>query len=381
MLFTLTEIVLLSALTLSFLHQFYFYTRYMGGCLRNRKREKKEKHPLNPQTPGVSVIICAHNEADNLQNYLTHILEQDYPLFEVIVINDGSVDDTPHILEHYSRLYPHLRITFVPTGARIISSKKLGLTLGVKAAKYDYLLFTDADCTPAGKNWIREIMMRYDENTDLVLAYGAYFKEKTLLNRLIQYDTFFHALQFLGMAEAGKPYMGVGRNLSYKKELFITHNGFSNTLHLCSGDDDLFVNKVANKHNTRIVATPESITYSIPKTTWSDWLHQKRRHLHVSPYYNTKSKLLIGLEPLTRGAFYLLLILSLCLGGLYAALIALALWLLRYTFQLIIINLSAKRLKQKQFGLGILFFDILLPLLNLHILFWGRNKKKNKIQW
>ena len=381
MLFTLTEIVLLSALTLTFLHQLYFYTRYMGGCLRNSKREKKGKHPLNPQTPGVSVIICAHNEADNLQNYLTHILEQDYPLFEVIVINDGSIDDTPHILEHYHRLYPQLHITFVPTGARIISSKKLGLTLGVKAAKYDYLLFTDADCTPANKTWIREIMMRYDENTDIVLAYGAYFKEKSLLNRLIQYDTFFHALQFLGMAEAGKPYMGVGRNLSYKKELFIKNNGFSNTLHLCSGDDDLFVNKVANKHNTRIVATPQSITYSIPKNSWSDWLHQKRRHLHVSPYYNTKSKLQIGIEPLTRGAFYLLLILSLCLGGIYASLIALTLGLLRYSFQLIIINLSAKRLKQKQFSLGIIFFDILLPLLNLHMLVWGRSKKKNKIQW
>ena len=378
---TLIEIILLSVLGTTFLHQLYFYIRYMGGCLRNKKREKKGKYTLLTQLPGVSVIVCARNEEENLQNYLSHILEQDYPTFEVIVINDGSTDDTPHILERYSRLYPNLHITFVPKEARIISSKKLGLTLGVKAAKYNHLLFTDADCVPAGKSWIRNIMTRYDENTDVVLGYGAYFKEKTLLNTLIQYDTFFHALQFLGMAEAGKPYMGVGRNLSYKKDLFIEKNGFGDTLHLISGDDDLFVNKVANKHNTRIVTTQESVTYSIPKTTWRDWIHQKKRHLRVSPYYTTKSKLQIGVEPITRGLFYLLIILCCACGTLYTVLGALTLWLLRYILQLTIINMSAKQLKQKYFGIEILFFDILLPLLNLHILFWEKRKKRTTLQW
>lgn len=377
----LIDTILLATLGVLFFYQLYFYVRYIGGSVRNHKREKKGKHALSIGQPGVSVIICAHNEAYNLQTYLTYILEQDYPQYEVIVINDGSVDDTPYILDHYARIYPHLKITFVPQGARIISSKKLGLTLGVKAAKYDYLIFTDADCVPADKTWIKQIMSRYTDQIDIVLGYGAYFREKNILNTLIQYDTFFHALQYLGMAEAGKPYMGVGRNLSYKKDLFLTHNGFGNTLHLCAGDDDLFVNKAATKHNTRIVTTRESVTYSVPKDNWKDWIHQKKRHLHVSPYYNTKSKLRIGIEPLTRGAFYAVALACMIVGNMYTALAAAALLLLRYTYQSIIINLSAKQLGQKYFSIGILIYDIVLPLINLHILLWGRGKKKRNLQW
>ena len=375
------DIILLSALGIPFLYQLYFYIRYMGGCLRNRRRERKQKHPLNTELPGVSVIICAHNEEENLLSFLTHVLEQDYPQFEVIVIDDESVDNTPYLLERYTRFYPNLRTTFVPQGARIVSSKKLGLTLGIKAAKYDHLIFTDADCVPAHKTWIREIMCRYTEGTEIVLGYGAYFTEKGILNKLIQYDTFFHALQYLGMAEAGKPYMGVGRNLSYKKSLFMETNGFSNTLHLPSGDDDLFVNKAANKHNTRIVATAESVTHSIPKTTWSDWLHQKRRHLHVSPYYTSKSKMQIGIEPLMRGIFYLLLIVCGVYGSMLTWLIAAGMLLLRFLCQMLVINISAKRLCQQGFGIGVLVYDILLPLINLHILLWGRSKKSNKLPW
>ena len=149
-----TDIIIAGILILALVCQLYYYFRYINGSLRVNRRNKKGKQPISEAQPGVSVIICARNEEDNLRNYLSSILEQDYPTFEVIVINDESSDDTPVVLDRYARLYNNLHITFVPTGARIQSSKKLGLTLGVKAAKYDYLLFTDADCRPETSHWI-----------------------------------------------------------------------------------------------------------------------------------------------------------------------------------------------------------------------------------
>ena len=145
---------------------------------------------------------------------------------------------------------------FVPREARVMSTKKLALTIGVKAAHYDYLLMTDADCRPESRNWIREMMSGFicgGEQIEVVLGYGAYFEKNTLLSSLINYDTLFIGLQYLGMAAAGYPYMGVGRNLAYKKDTFFKNHGFRGLLNERSGDDDLFVNKVTTRYNTAIV--------------------------------------------------------------------------------------------------------------------------------
>lgn len=376
-----TDIIIGGILLLALVCQLYYYVRYINGSLRINRRYKKGKQPISEAQPGVSVIICARNEENNLRNYLSSILEQDYPTFEVIVINDESSDDTPVVLDRYARLYNNLHITFVPTGARIQSSKKLGLTLGVKAAKYDYLLFTDADCRPETSHWISSIMRHYTPGTEIVLGYGAYFREKGLLNKLIQYDTFFNGLLFLGMAASGKPYMGVGRNLSYTKALFERNKGFSGSLQLRSGDDDLFINKTATSSNTQIAIGEESVTWSEPKHTWREWLQQKRRHLYVSPYYSSASKLRIGTESFSRGLFYVAAIALLIVGTPYFKIGAAAALLVRYIVQLCIINASTSLYKQQKFGLGILFYDIFLPLFNLYILLGHHSRKSRRQHW
>lgn len=362
-------------LSIAFLHQVYFYLRYI------RKGAKKSTTSHIPEEtknlPGVSVVVCAHNEEINLKSYLHTLLNQDYPTFEVIVVDDESEDNTYTILEQYRQQSNRLYHTFVPRGARVISSKKLALSIGIKAAKYNYILLTDADCRPESRHWIREMMGGFqNEKTEIVLGFSPYFEKKGLLNRLIGYDTLFNGLQYMGMARAGKPYMGVGRNLAYKRSTFFSTNGFKGLLGNQAGDDDLFINRVATRHNTNVICNRESIIWSEPKTTWREWFHQKRRHLSVSPHYRTSSKLRLFLEPFSRGMLYVGVLSSVIWGSIEIISVALTLFLLRFLTQLILINVASHRLGMKGYGLGIIFYDIILPLIVLYIMVTQKWQKK-----
>ena len=380
--FSLIELIAFGILSIAFLYQLYFYIRYMNGVLRLRSNINKNKVSFLTEQPPVSVIICAKDEADNLRQYLPFILQQDYPDFEVIVVNDGSTDETETLLNNLCVEYQNLRTTFVPVGARNLSTKKLGLTLGIKAAKNDLLLFTDADCMPEDNMWVSRMTRNFTPGTDFILGYGAYLNKKGFLNRLITFDTLFIALQYLGMAVSGKPYMGVGRNLAYRKETFFAHKGFASTLNLISGDDDLFVNQSGNSKNTKIEISPDSITWSEPNTTFSGWFYQKERHLSVSSYYKFSSKYRLSLEPLSRGLFYAALILSFVVGHLIILIATAALLLIRLIFQLIIINKSAKHFGERRYLFLVPVFDIFLPLVNLYILTIGRLTSKGKsVRW
>ena len=376
--FSLIELIVFGILLITFIHQLYFYSRYLNGVLRLRKKIKDGKVPFQAEQPPVSIIVCAKDEAENLRKFLPFVLEQDYPEFEVIVINDGSTDDTDELLRDLREEYPRLRTTFVPVGANNASTKKLGITLGIKASKYEFLLFTDADCMPEDKTWIARMMRNFTRETDFVLGYGAYLQKKGLLNRLITYDTLFIALQYMGMAAVRKPYMGVGRNLAYRKETFFAQKGFASTLHLSSGDDDLLVNKASNPWNTRIEVAPDSITWSEPNKTFRGWFYQKERHLSVSSYYKNSSKFRLFFEPATRGIFYLSLILAFIFGNLITMAATGVIFLTRYLVQTIIINKSSKHFGGRRYISTLPLFDILLPLINLYIIIFGR---KNPNRW
>lgn len=369
------------------LFQLYFYLRYI------RLPQPRQTAASGGEVRGVSVIVAARNEAHNLRDYLHTLLEQDYPEYEVIVVDDGSEDDTRAVLDDFMQHYPRLRRTFVPQDARIISSKKLALTLGIKAARYDFLLFTDADCRPASRYWIREMMSGFDRSpgTDVVLGFGAYFKGKGLLNRLVRYDTLFNGLHYLGAARCHHPYMGVGRNLAYRKEWFLSHNGFSPYLGEQAGDDDLIVNRHATGRTTATVTGPDSLTWSPAKQTWREWWHQKRRHLGVSPHYTWRSRMRLGAEPLSRALWYALAVFLIARGATafaadpqYGTILlgaAGTLLLLRLVTRCVVMNVSARRLGFAPKGLyagvsltDLVLWDILLPLFNLWILIFPTRK-------
>lgn len=378
--------IIFTVLLVAFLYQLFFYLRYLTVALRRNKAERKDKISYSENTPPVSVIICAKDATGLLQNFLPEVLNQEYPRFEVVVVNDGANEETEMLLKELKNSYSQLKSTFVPHGTTNISTKKLALTLGIKAASYDWLLFTDADCIPENKFWIRDMARNFVPGVEVVLGYGAYLNQRGLLNRMITYDTLLIALQYLGFAKAGRPYMGVGRNLAYKKEVFHRNNGFVPTLHLKSGDDDLFINRAANGNNTRIECSLNTITWSEPKTSLHAWLYQKERHLSVSSHYSFSSRIALLKEPLSRGLFYvswLLAVISLILINWWMGVaVAASLFLIRFLVQLIVVNKSSALYSERKYNLDILLFDIYLPLVNLYLVLFGRmGKKARYLPW
>lgn len=378
------ELWLLLGLLVVTTFQLYYYLRYL--LIRMPKTDSSVRTRTLPK---VSVVVCAHNERENLENYLHTLLSQDYPEYEVIVVDDESEDNSLIVLEQYARQYPNFYHTFVPQGARVISSKKLALTIGIKAAHYDYILLTDADCRPESRNWIREMMKGYDhESTEMVIGFSPYFERETLLSGLISYDTLFNGLQYMGMARAGHPYMGVGRNLSYRRSTFFNNQGFQGLLDVRAGDDDLFVNKVTTnyrkrnhrKSNVNVVCNPDALTWSAPKTTWKQWMQQKQRHLSVSNKYTSLNKFRLTIEPFTRGMIYILLLVALSLGSHMLMATVIMLWFIRLLVMLFVINRAAYKLQLGRFSLEIILYDILLPIVTLYLL-TVNTFRKQKIYW
>jgi len=365
--FDIISVVFAAVLLLFFVVQMVYYLYFFTSVLLRNRNIRKGKIILQKNQPPVSVIICARNEQENLKKFLPSVLEQNYPNFEVIVVNDDSLDNTEEVLSILSQKYSNLYYTTIPNKVKVLSPKKLAITVGVKAAKNELLVFTDADCRPQSSDWLALMVRNFSPKTEFVLGFGDYFREKTPINHLITFDTLFIAMQYLGFAYRGFPYMGIGRNMAYRKSTFFKMRGFAGHLHIVSGDDDLFVNSAANRENTHIECVKESKTLSVPKSSFSRWLSQKRRHLSVSPHYSAKSKRMLSWEVFSRGMFYTFFTVLLLTKNWFFIIFALSLFLIRFITQLIIINLTAKHLGTRKFFLTIIFWEILLPLISLYL--------------
>lgn len=367
------DIIFLAAFWLSALLQlFFYYFFYLRPGLYRHKRNKRKAEP-------VSVIICARNEAENLRSFLPSVMEQDYHDYEVIVVNDCSDDDTEDVLEQFAKQHANLRVTTIHKESSLRHSKKMALFIGIKAASNDLLLLTDADCQPVSGDWISHFASSFTKKTDFVLGYGAYLKEKGLLNKYIRYDSMFIAMQYTGMAMAGVPYMGVGRNLAYRKSVFMKNKGFGPHLNLQSGDDDLFVNALARKDNTRVNLAPDSFTRSIPAYTWKAFIKQKTRHTSTSSHYRTATKILLLLEPLSRVLFYTMLVLLLTISKLY--LLAGITGGIVLLSKIIITALVGKNLNERDLLVFSFIFDLVSPFLNMYFLLKVAFNRHQYYEW
>ena len=273
----------------------------------------------------------------------------------MIVVKHNSFDDSKYILEEYQRTFKQLQIVELKQEARFIPGKKFPLTVGIKTAKHEVVLLTDADCVPASEFWIEKMQEGYKNGVEIVLGYGAYHKKKGFLNKLIRWETFHTALQYLSYARAGLAYMGVGRNLSYKKSVFFRHKGFSSHNNIASGDDDLFINKAATKLNTAIVIDRDAFTLSEPVKTWAEWRRQKIRHLSTGRYYKAYIKILLGLYSLSHFLFYPLFVISLLFFNWKITLIVFG---IRMIIQALIFYKAMKKLNERDLFIWFLVFDV-----------------------
>lgn len=335
-----------------------------------------KKPSTNPNhLPPISVIICARNEEDNLKKHLPSLLQQDYPQYEIIVVNDASEDDSVWVLDAFAKQYPHLKVSTIKKDEKFSHSKKLAVTIGIKAATYEHLLFTDADCMAVSSDWIRRMAQSYKPQTEIVLGYGGYLKTKGFLNKLIRFDSLFIAMQYFGFAKAGIPYMGVGRNLSYKKSLFFKNKGFANHASLQSGDDDLFVNETATKHNTEINTTAH--TRSEAKKSFSLWVLQKKRHQTTFKRYKKSHQFLLSVEPVSRALFYML-IPALLIIDFNTYPIVVSVFTLRLIILVLIYYFSTKTLKEQDLLLFSPLFDIVYLFIDLIIKLSRNPHQQNK---
>ena len=330
-----------------------FYYLYFFLRLALYKKPTKSVHVEHP----ISVVICARDEAANLANYLPGVLVQQYnTTHEVVLVNDNSEDETKYLLEEFKKSFKNLNPILLSQEAKMINGKKFPLSIGIKSAKNETLLLTDADCVPASEHWMQLMQDGYDDGIEIVLGYGAYRKMPGILNKLIRFETFQTALQYFSYALAGMPYMGVGRNLSYKKEVFIRNKGFSSINQLPSGDDDLFINQVANKYNTSIVIDQDAHTISEPKTNLHDWMNQKYRHYTTSKYYKKGHATLLGLFAISQFLVYPVLITALFLTQEYILLTSL--WAIRLLVQGTILRSTMKKLNELDLWPWFILFDI-----------------------
>lgn len=243
----------------------------------------------------VTTIISARNEVQNLQNKLHRILNQNYHSHHVIIVNDNSTDTTEQFLLNYPE--KHKTFTLVNAIESLDSKpgKKQALTQGIEKATTEVLLMTDADCTPISDKWVERMQEKINAKTEIVLGFSPYTSYPGWLNKLIRFDTLMIAIQYFTMALIGRPYMGVGRNMAYKKSLFVKNKGFQNHLSIASGDDDLFVQEVATKDNTAICLDKESFIETEPKRTWKDFLIQKSRHVTTGKNYKLSHQIILAI--------------------------------------------------------------------------------------
>lgn len=371
----ITGLILFFVFALAALIQLLYYFVFFSRI----KIDTRKTEAIVDSKKGISVIICAKNEAENLKNFLPSVLEQNYPDFEVIVVNDCSDDDSEDILKIFENQYPHLRVTTIYKDASLQHSKKMALFLGIKAARNELLLMTDADCQPVSENWISIMTEGFSDDKGFVLGYGGYLREKGLLNKYIRYDTMFIAMQYMGMALAGFPYMGVGRNLAYKRSIFFENKGFGPYINLQSGDDDLFINKLANGKNCSVVKSHDSFTRSVPASGFAAFTKQKTRHLSTADYYTTISKALLISEPISRMLLYIAFAVLMFTTNIWQ--LPLILFGIVLISKVSVFAMVQKALNEKDLLLFSLLFDIFSPLINTYFLILTRRNRNRSYEW
>lgn len=317
---------------------------------------RHRKQQLAQELPGISVVIAARNESENLFQFLPFILEQDYPNFEVIVVNHQSIDDSKYILQAYELQYKHLRHIDVEKNNHMKFGKKLPLTIGIKGAKYEHMVFTDADCKPSSNQWLRSMAGRFNPKKQIVLGYGPMFRRKGFLNRLIRFDTAWIAMNYFSFAKTRVPYMGIGRNMAYTKDVFDKADGFKSHYALSSGDDDLFIQDAARKRNYEINLDPNSFCYSKAAKSTGRWFQQKSRHYTTTSHYRVFKKLMLGIYPLSL-LFLLGTFVTLLFDESFIWL-TLAVFIFLLIIKWIIIGKALIRLKESKFVAWLPFWDI-----------------------
>ncbi len=234
--------------------------------------------------PSVSVVVYTQSDAVNLATLLPQLLAQDYPApMEVIVVTDESMDSSEDVVKEFQQHHSNLYMTFAPETSRNVSRRKLAVTLGVKAARNDMIVLTSANCLIDSPLWLRNMMRHVVHGSGMVIGFavptGRDGVDSDGALRRCSFDTMWDAVRYLSSAINGNPFRGDGHNLAYSRKLFFENKGFSRTLNLNYGDDDIFVSEVASSTVTEVELSADSIVSVVedPPAMMHD-IHKHRRN-------------------------------------------------------------------------------------------------------
>lgn len=356
--------------------QIIYYFCVYGKLIFNKKKKQTEGTASQTEAlPPVSVVIAAKNEEYHLKDKLVFFLEQDYPEFEVIVVNDASTDECEYVLKAFSKLYPCLKVVNIVENVNKFRGRKFPISLGIKSAKYDHIVLAGADCVPSGFEWLKNLARNFSEKKEVVLGFCTYTKQKGLFKFLLQYDNLTTAMNYMGLALSGHPYRGDGRNIAFKKDLFFKVGGFTKHYNLPLGEDDIFIRNVSTASNTTVSLTPESFLSSDAKHTYKEWKRQKIDRLSTYKYYKPSIKFLLSIPNITTLLFYAFVI-TLLLLSLPFEYVILAI-VIKFVLQILIYFKSCKRLGIKRVFIFAPLIELYFLLLNaeLRLLSLFRKKK------
>lgn len=373
----------MGVLFLLFLIQLFYYIWFYRKPLRYRKAEEKGKVRFSGSQPPVSVIIYAKNDAENLEKTLPDLLGQNYPDYEVIIVNDGSTDETKDMVSAFQTRYPNLYQTYIPEEARNLSRKKLALTVGIKAAKNEILLFTLANCRPLGREWISHMVRNFLPHIDIVLGYTCPQRHGPVSWPYIYYDMWLYAMRFLSYALYRRPYLGQGTNLAYRKSLFFKNKGFSRHLNLHFGDDDLFINEIATSTNTRAELSPESYTEAFYEKNYQAWKEQKLQYDFTRRYLKTPAKSVFAFEQWVHFLYYSLsawLIIRNS-GNLGILLPVILLLVILYLCQVLFFRYASSDYRTPTFRFWMPIFEWIRPFVNLRYRIEGWFSRGKNYTW
>ncbi len=344
------------------------------------KRRPKTDDELEP----VSIVLCARDAYEYLTELVPVLLNQDYPDFEIVIVNDCSDDETEEYLKDLERRETRIKPVQLKQHLNFFNGKKFPLSMGIKSAQNDLIVLTDCNCMPTNDQWLRSVVNCYGKNTEVVIGYSPFVRKKGLLNSLIRFDAVQNALLYLSAALKGHPYMGIGKNLSYRKELFYRNKGFTSHYITSVGDDDLFVSQVATKKNTEVLIDPDNTILTTPTGSFHQWMRQKSGRYSTVRQYNARTRTMLSLFYISQFLFYVsfIALIALCAkpafaitgGEVFYIPILVFFFLLRFGSQLFIYHKASKRLGEKGMLPGLIAFDFLFAFLSPLLRLMGRMK-------
>lgn len=344
---------------------------------------KKNGRPkLDEELEPVSVVICARDAYEYLVELIPALLKQDYPDFEIVVVNDCSDDETEEYLKDMERQEPRVKPVQLKQHLNFFNGKKFPLSMGIKSAQNDLLVLTDCNCMPVNDQWLRSVVNRYNNRTEIVIGYSPYVQKKSSLNRLMRFDALQNGLLYLSAALNHHPYMGIGKNLSYRKELFYRNQGFISHYTTTVGEDDLFISQVATKKNTEVLIDAENAILTTPTNSLRLWMRQKSSRYSTVSKYSGRARFSLSLFYASQFLFYASFIALIALyaqpafsitnGAVFYVPILVFFFLLRYGTQLFIYHKASKRLGEKGLLPGLIAYDFLFAFLSPWLRLMGR---------